>query len=51
MLLNFILKFATQNPVNKIGCQIIVASLMTNVTVLTDAAAIHNRSSDLIKKT
>ena len=42
-------KFATQKPTTKINCQTIVSSLMTNITVLTHAAAICNKSSDLIK--
>ena len=33
-----------------IDCQIIVSSLMTNLTVLTHAPAIRSKSSDLIKK-
>ena len=43
-------KCATQKPTTKIGCQIIVSSLMTNLIVLTHAAAIRSKSSDLIKK-
>ena len=43
-------KCATQKPTTKIDCQTIVSSLMTNLTVLTHATAIHNKSSVLIKK-
>ena len=43
-------KCATQKPTTKIDCQTTVSSLMTNLTVLTHAAAIRNKSSDLIKK-
>ena len=43
-------KCATQKPTTNIDCQIIVSGLMTNLTVLTHAAAIRNKSSDLIKK-
>ena len=43
-------KCASQKPATKINCQTIVSSLMTNITILTHAAAIPNKSSDLIKK-
>ena len=43
-------KYATLKPTTKIDCQTIVSSLMTNLTALTRAAAIRNKSSDWIKK-
>ena len=43
-------KCASQKPTTKIDCQTIASSLMTDLIVMTHAAANCNKSSDLIKK-